>query len=58
LIKTNGYLIYETQKQNGRPANGEHVQKIVNAFIKLMGKPIKSGKARRGGRMYYVFNKK
>jgi len=58
LIKTNGYLIYETQKQSGRPANGEHVQKIVNAFIKLMGKPIKSGKARRGGRMYYVFNKK
>ena len=58
LVKTNGHLIYETQKQSGRPANGEHVQKIVNAFIKLMGNPIKSGKARRGGRMYYVFNKK
>ena len=61
LIKPNGYLIYETQKQNGRPANGEHVQKIMQGLTKRMGEPIKSGKFvrnKRGGRSWYVFHKK
>ena len=59
LVKSDGILLYETQKLAKRIRNQEHVNNMVKAFTSFFGDYIKSGNARAAGaRKFYIFKKK